>query len=142
MTRRAGANSSSTRTPASSRCPDATPRPSTTRPFSRQPRRLVRRPLQSTTQPLRPTTGVSAVSRILVALEAEGASTFDANGYIQSAYNFSSSLDVVINGGVGPPQKATGMVGTSFRPSDDKVAFRFNIPDVSIFTGRAGEKEV
>lgn len=75
------------------------------------------------------TTWTKALEKQVEIMEAEQPPTLDDRGYVDSALNFTRDGNVVDNDGVGPPQLSTGMVGTAFRPSDDRVTYRFHIPD-------------
>ncbi|KAJ6600686.1 Six-hairpin glycosidase-like protein [Mycena sp. CBHHK59/15] len=55
--------------------------------------------------------------------------TYDAAGNVISFYNISGpNQQYMKNDGRGPPKADTGLVGTTYRPSDDVVAFPYNIP--------------
>ncbi|MBW0483639.1 hypothetical protein O181_023354 [Austropuccinia psidii MF-1] len=74
-------------------------------------------------------TWLDAIQKVLGIFEGEMRSTFDDNGFIQNTFNFTSPTNPVKNLGVGAPQLYNGLIGTSMRPSDDRVAWHFNIPD-------------
>ena len=80
-------------------------------------------------------TWMAAVTRVLEVLQLEQSSSAeDAIGPCGPAYTFSRSnlagqgpLDTLLKG-VGHPAARTGMVRSSFRPSDDACTFAFLIP--------------
>jgi len=69
------------------------------------------------------------VEAIFQVIEEQSTSTFDSTGRVTSFYNISGfNQQYMRNSGRGPPKKWTGMVGTTYRPSDDVVIFPYNIP--------------
>ncbi|KAJ6598583.1 hypothetical protein B0H10DRAFT_2441460 [Mycena sp. CBHHK59/15] len=71
----------------------------------------------------------SAVEAIMQVIEDQAVPTYDAAGNVISFYNISGpNQQYMKNDGRGPPKADTGLVGTTYRPSDDVVAFPYNIP--------------
>ncbi|KLO18061.1 hypothetical protein SCHPADRAFT_919192 [Schizopora paradoxa] len=70
-----------------------------------------------------------AVEAIFEVLKEQSTSTFDSTGRVISYYNISGpNQGYMRNAGRGPPKRNIGMVGTTYRPSDDVVIFPYNIP--------------
>ncbi|KAJ7065853.1 Six-hairpin glycosidase-like protein [Mycena amicta] len=71
----------------------------------------------------------TAVENILQLIEDQAVPTYDSNGNVMSFYNISGpNQQYMKNNGRGPPKALTGMIGTTYRPSDDVVDFPYNIP--------------
>ncbi|KAI5116282.1 hypothetical protein M0805_009933 [Coniferiporia weirii] len=71
----------------------------------------------------------NAVEAIFTVIQEQATPTFDSNGNVVSYYNISGpNQQYMINDGRGPPKRNTGLVGTTYRPSDDVVIFPYNIP--------------
>ncbi|KAJ7616584.1 Six-hairpin glycosidase-like protein [Roridomyces roridus] len=74
----------------------------------------------------------SAVENIMQLIHDQAIPTYDAAGNVISFYNISGpNQQYMKNDGRGPPKANTGLIvyiGTTYRPSDDVVAFPYNIP--------------
>ncbi|KAJ7685841.1 Six-hairpin glycosidase-like protein [Mycena rosella] len=71
----------------------------------------------------------NAVENVLQVIEDQAIPTYDAGGNVISFYNISGpNQQYMKNDGRGPPKANTGLIGTTYRPSDDVVAFPYNIP--------------
>ncbi|CED84535.1 Uncharacterised conserved protein UCP028846 [Phaffia rhodozyma] len=79
-------------------------------------------------------TWFNTLDTIFELLDNQTVSTVDENGEVHATYSFDSDKIPVVNGGVGHPVKETGMIRTSFRPSDDLVIYGFHIPDNALLT--------
>ncbi|TDL29864.1 hypothetical protein BD410DRAFT_780368 [Rickenella mellea] len=72
---------------------------------------------------------IQALEAIFTVIDEQATPTFDSNGDIISYYNISGpNQQYMRNRGRGPPKKNIGLVGTTYRPSDDVVIFPYNIP--------------
>ncbi|KAH8118709.1 Six-hairpin glycosidase-like protein [Phellopilus nigrolimitatus] len=71
----------------------------------------------------------NAVEAIFTVIQEQATPTFDSDGNVVSFYNISGpNQQYMRNRGRGPPKRNTGLVGTTYRPSDDVVIFPYNIP--------------
>ncbi|KAJ7782212.1 hypothetical protein DFH07DRAFT_909060 [Mycena maculata] len=71
----------------------------------------------------------TAVENILQIVHDQAVPTYDADGNVVSFYNISGpNQQYMKNDGRGPPKANTGLIGTTYRPSDDVVYFPYNIP--------------
>ncbi|KAJ7793958.1 Six-hairpin glycosidase-like protein [Mycena olivaceomarginata] len=71
----------------------------------------------------------SAVENVLQVIDEQVVPTYDAGGNVVSFYNISGpNQQYMKNNGRGPPKANTGLIGTTYRPSDDVVYFPYNIP--------------
>ncbi|KAF7296925.1 hypothetical protein MIND_00924300 [Mycena indigotica] len=71
----------------------------------------------------------TTVEGILQLIEDQAVPTYDDEGNVVSFYNISGpNQQYMKNNGRGPPKALTGMIGTTYRPSDDVVDFPYNIP--------------
>ncbi|KAJ7919575.1 Six-hairpin glycosidase-like protein [Mycena leptocephala] len=71
----------------------------------------------------------NAVENVLQVIHDQAVPTYDAAGNVLSFYNISGpNQQYMKNNGRGPPKANTGLIGTTYRPSDDVVYFPYNIP--------------
>ncbi|KAF7373060.1 hypothetical protein MSAN_00513700 [Mycena sanguinolenta] len=71
----------------------------------------------------------TAVEAILQVIAEQATPTYDADGNVISFYNISGpNQQYMKNDGRGPPKANTGLIGTTYRPSDDVVYFPYNVP--------------
>ncbi|KAJ6571091.1 Six-hairpin glycosidase-like protein [Mycena capillaripes] len=71
----------------------------------------------------------NAVENVLQVIHDQAVPTYDAGGNVVSFYNISGpNQQYMKNRGRGPPKANTGLIGTTYRPSDDVVYFPYNIP--------------
>ncbi|KAJ6452377.1 Six-hairpin glycosidase-like protein [Mycena vitilis] len=71
----------------------------------------------------------NAVENVLQVIHDQAVPTYDAGGNAVSFYNISGpNQQYMKNQGRGPPKANTGLIGTTYRPSDDVVYFPYNIP--------------
>ncbi|KAF7339205.1 hypothetical protein MVEN_01997900 [Mycena venus] len=71
----------------------------------------------------------NAVENVLQVIHDQATPTYDAAGNVISFYNISGpNQQYMKNDGRGPPKANTGLIGTTYRPSDDVVYFPYNIP--------------
>ncbi|KAF7288870.1 hypothetical protein MIND_01402800 [Mycena indigotica] len=71
----------------------------------------------------------TAMESVLKVIEDQTVGTFDAEGHVVSFYNISGpNQQYMKNNGRGPPKAKVGLIGTTYRPSDDVVYFPYNIP--------------
>ncbi|KAJ7077545.1 Six-hairpin glycosidase-like protein [Mycena belliarum] len=72
---------------------------------------------------------LKAVESVLQVIQDQAVPTYDPLGNVVSFYNISGpNQRYMKNNGRGPPKALTGLIGTTYRPSDDVVAFPYNIP--------------
>ncbi|KAJ7177195.1 Six-hairpin glycosidase-like protein [Mycena filopes] len=70
-----------------------------------------------------------AVENVMQVIQNQAVPTYDSAGNVVSFYNISGpNQQYMKNDGRGPPKANTGLIGTTYRPSDDVVYFPFNIP--------------
>ncbi|KAF7296240.1 hypothetical protein HMN09_01093000 [Mycena chlorophos] len=70
-----------------------------------------------------------AMESVLKVIEDQTIGTFNEDGNVVSYYNISGPKQQYMkNHGRGPPKAAVGLIGTTYRPSDDVVYFPYNIP--------------
>ncbi|KAJ7208663.1 Six-hairpin glycosidase-like protein [Mycena pura] len=71
----------------------------------------------------------NAVENVLQVIHDQAVPTYDVEGNVISFYNISGpNQQYMKNDGRGPPKANTGLIGTTYRPSDDVVYFPYNIP--------------
>ncbi|KAJ7473583.1 Six-hairpin glycosidase-like protein [Mycena galericulata] len=71
----------------------------------------------------------NAVENVLQVIHDQAIPTYTSDGSVVSFYNISGpNQQYMKNDGRGPPKANTGLIGTTYRPSDDVVAFPYNIP--------------
>ncbi|KAF7327150.1 hypothetical protein MKEN_00291800 [Mycena kentingensis (nom. inval.)] len=71
----------------------------------------------------------TAMESVLQVIEDQTVPTYDDDGNVVSFYNISGpNQQYMKNKGRGPPKAKVGLIGTTYRPSDDVVYFPYNIP--------------
>ncbi|KAJ7065845.1 hypothetical protein C8F01DRAFT_1126771 [Mycena amicta] len=71
----------------------------------------------------------AAMQSVLKVIEDQTIGTFNDDGHVVSYYNISGpNQQYMKNKGRGPPKAKVGLIGTTYRPSDDVVYFPYNIP--------------
>ncbi|KAJ7021095.1 Six-hairpin glycosidase-like protein [Mycena alexandri] len=71
----------------------------------------------------------NAVENVMQVIHDQAVPTYDSAGNVISFYNISGpNQQYMKNDGRGPPKANTGLIGTTYRPSDDVVYFPYNIP--------------
>ncbi|KAF8180772.1 Six-hairpin glycosidase-like protein [Mycena galopus ATCC 62051] len=71
----------------------------------------------------------TAVEAVMQVIDEQVVPTYDAQGNVISFYNISGpNQQYMKNDGRGPPKANTGLIGTTYRPSDDVVYFPYNVP--------------
>ncbi|KAL7414885.1 Six-hairpin glycosidase-like protein [Mrakia frigida] len=73
---------------------------------------------------------LSTIDTVFELIQNQTESTLSPSGHLRNSYAFHLSQPKIPipNQGLGHPAKETGLVKTSFRPSDDPVIFPYNIP--------------